>query len=571
MVSIPVRAHPAFLVILPLIFFAIPDAAAQDRSLRLEGSAVIDDTQGPEGPSADCHEGWAACGVWHHDQRAEGKYRLAAMDCYPSLGRALDLEDEAFEINQQLPGTTGDEQSEVVDRFNEKIKERGTALRDHRDCIVEWYRAHRPPPQPERKATDDNAANPERPGNAGAGNRGWARKLDDALGKIPYLHELDRFLAEISDYDMTKPHTGAKVVAESVASLLGEAGFNYMVKSVPKALAAMGARATGGRSTAAGADAALEGSTSALGGSARAAGDAAGGAAPLKSVRAGAAETSEIGPPPGQNKTGGADMSDVGPPPSAGDTSVPPGQGTSGGVDMSDVGPPPSAAADKPLPPGILRTGEHIDTVAVWETQLPAGAQLSRVVKQTPREVALQQETHSCAIACTQMVTQTHLGLSWSEEAFRQMSSQLSPRGYQAVKGTWMDQIPEALSHVGIQNSGLVGASVDDLARATELGHPAVVAIGEEGAHNVVVDQVVDSSVGRFVIYRDPVNFSLLSSQTQSYFIDSGFKNAVVATEAEFTTDFLQGVGRNGQMQGLAVFTRPDWVPHPDSLVKWWE
>ncbi len=189
-----------------------------------------------------------------------------------------------------------------------------------------------------------------------------------------------------------------------------------------------------------------------------------------------------------------------------------------------------------------------------WKAQLPDGTQLPAHLAATPRPVYPQGELESCAIACTRMVSKTLKGATMPEEWYRRLSADVIGGGYDPLFGTPATHVPELLRRSGIPNSGFRGAaSLDDVAQATSQGHPAIV--GLNGNHAVVVDAVIPTAQGRFVVYRDPMNLSLVRDpQTRALLESSGFRNHVALPEQAFMQNFATQPGGHF---GEAIFTGP--------------
>jgi hypothetical protein len=509
-------------------------AAAQNSPVTLRGTVASGDG-GDAGGDGVCHDGWAACNVWHHDQQVKGKYRLAAMECYSSLGRALDWEDQAFEINEQLRRTTGRAREPLLDEFNEKILMRSMELEAHRQCIQDWFLAH---PGPLDADADQPTLTSEQ------SEPTWAEKLDEALGGIPYLQETDKFLADISDFDMTKPHTGAKVVAESALNLLGEAGFSYLAKGAQALIAR--AAASGAKAGAGAAASAAEGAASAAasGAANRAAGAAGEGAAATRAA-AGAAAESAAGSAAGgagQRTTGGAlgnagrdAAREVGPPPRY---QPPRSQYTDAQPPMYDPqGIQRIPEVDAPPPPTSI--GEHIIPEQVWAAQLPPGTQIPAAITSLPRPVYLQESTHSCVLACSKMISETHLGASFPEQTLERMVRAMNDPAYVPGVGVVPEQMQSVLwQAAGIDSRFATNVTIDELRAATANGAPAMVALN--GSHAVVVDGIIDTATGPMVLVRDPANLGLLHPELAAdNAVRAGFLSAPAIPLKEFMLDFF--------------------------------
>ncbi len=508
-------------------------ATAQDNA-RLQGGVQVDAGGGSAGDDGSCHYGWAACNVWHHDQASTGKYRLAATDCYPSLGRALDLEDQAFELNQQLRQTNGRAREPLLDQFNAVIEPRQTELGAYRQCISDWFAANRGPLEPPSEELP--AVSSTTPENT------WAEQLDEALGNIPYLQETDRFLAEISDFDMTRPHEGARIVAESTLNLLGEAGFSYLIKAVrplvgrattaageaaagaaaagaDNAVAATGATASAADGAAARGAAAAQppaASGGALGGRAAAGADAPAATGALGNNPALEAAR-EVGPPP-RFQPDGSLYTDGGPP----------------AFDPQGIRRYPHV--DAPPPPTSI--GEQIIADQVWAAQLPPGTVIPAAIRNLPRPVYLQESTHSCVLACSRMLADTHLGGSIPEQTIEQAVRAIGDV-YVPGRGVVPAQVRDVLwQTTGINGRFAENVTIDQLAAATANGAPAIVALN--GSHAVVVDGIIDTVSGPMVLIRDPANLALMHNDLARHnVIRAGFTNAPAIPLDDFMRDFL--------------------------------
>ncbi|MCP5366434.1 MAG: hypothetical protein H6906_02850 [Hyphomicrobiales bacterium] len=201
---------------------------------------------------------------------------------------------------------------------------------------------------------------------------------------------------------------------------------------------------------------------------------------------------------------------------------------------------------------GIVATADVAGDA--WKAQLPDGTQLPADLLSKPRTVYAQGKEYSCAVACTRMVSKTMKGTAMPEAWYRRLSRDVLGGGYNAASGTPPGHIPELLRRSGIPNSGLrTSTTLDDLARATAQGHPAIVGLNRQ--HAVVVDAVVNTPKGRYVLYRDPRNLAVISDpRTRQFLQKVGFLNHVAATEQEFMRNF--GVNGGGQF-GQAIFTGP--------------
>lgn len=544
------------LALLLLTFWAT--ANAHGGSLTLHAGAQYNASGNGSSGNGACHQGWAACNVWHHDQAVTGQYRQAAMDCYSSLGRALDLEDEAFDLNQRLRGTTEPEHGRLAQDMNRKLRARGVQLNVHQQCIAKWFADHdlAPPADlAERRAPAPATSPVPRDHFASLGGATWAQKLDQALGKIPYLHETDRFLARISDYDMTKPHTGARIMAESVGNLLGEAGFSYLIRGA-KTLIAKGASRLADQA-ASGAAVAARKMENAAGRVAHTAAQPAEAAGGTLGGRTGGGMTGSNGAGSAFGSPARDALLEHGPPPGP-EALVNPPSGTARNRLLEQHGPPPGSggraragpARDTLLerhgPPPGAGVGELMHPEHIWQAQLPPGTRLSPVLMRTPRPVYLQQSTHSCVLACSRMISETHLGHALPEEWLAEVAKNTKlatehahAAAYVPGEGTWNDRMQEVLWHAGVPSRFETNVTIGELRAATANGAPAMVSLGlPGGGHAVVVDEIVDTARGTWVVYRDPANLNLLSPQARANAIRAGFTNAPAVPLSDFMKSY---------------------------------
>jgi hypothetical protein len=184
-----------------------------------------------------------------------------------------------------------------------------------------------------------------------------------------------------------------------------------------------------------------------------------------------------------------------------------------------------------------------------WRSQLPPRAELPPEFLAKPRNVIFQEESHSCAIACSRMVTETQLGTAPTQQWFLQAAEQW--RMYKPGTGvTYASDVTGLLSAAGVPSRHVTGATLDDIARATATGNPAIV--GGRG-HAVVVDTVVDTPQGRYVVYRDPWSLDQVTDATSRRFLEAaGFHNHSAIPASDFARNVLNEHGVTS-----AVFTNP--------------
>lgn len=175
---------------------------------------------------------------------------------------------------------------------------------------------------------------------------------------------------------------------------------------------------------------------------------------------------------------------------------------------------------------------------------LPEGMALPPILKNTPRTLHLQEETHSCVQACIRMVAETVKRMPMREGFLRQSGKW----AYKSGEGTGELAIPQLLKDVGIPNPGWRPTTVDEIAAAVKEGYPAIVTYGK--AHVSIVDAVVEHGGDRFIFLRNPANPSHWDKLTAEMMDNLGFSNYPVVSEADFLGSFTAGGGK-------AVFTSP--------------
>jgi hypothetical protein len=336
-------------------------------------------------------------------------------------------------------------------------------------------RVPRNPTDPDR-TPPTNPRTPTNPNDPTSPTRGTPpddpRALPDSHRKDvwPPLLAVNDVLEHISDYDMRKPHTGAKIIVDSLTSM----AMNWVLKGAAAAVRNMFGKA----------------------------GDD-------------VAQAIEKTVQEGQSAKGG---------------------GTGGGRYGSNG-------------PG----GQGIPPATTWQTP-PPGVTVPRVLQTTPRPVYPMETSQSCVIACAKMVGETVTRRSLPESWLRQLSrgdvirAGLDRTGYAPGAGTYLESLPRLFNLMGVRTSGVVNATVDDLARATNNGYPALAGVlrGNQ-QHAIIVDAVVSTPNGRFLFIRDPINFAHMDAMTQQFVRQAGFSNQAVVAEADFLDGFL----------GRAVMTVP--------------
>jgi hypothetical protein len=202
-------------------------------------------------------------------------------------------------------------------------------------------------------------------------------------------------------------------------------------------------------------------------------------------------------------------------------------------------------------PPPRTSIGEQIIPEQVWAAQLPPGTEIPAAIRSLPRPVYLQESTHSCVLACSKMISETHLGASFPENAIERMV-RATGDAYVPGVGTTPERVREVLwQSGGIQSRLETNVTIDDLAAATANGAPAMV--GLRGEHAVIVDGIVDTATGPMVLVRDPANLGLVHSDlARDNAVRAGFTNAPAVPLQDFMRDFFAP----GTQTGVALFTQ---------------
>ncbi|MEZ5660451.1 MAG: papain-like cysteine protease family protein [Burkholderiaceae bacterium] len=177
---------------------------------------------------------------------------------------------------------------------------------------------------------------------------------------------------------------------------------------------------------------------------------------------------------------------------------------------------------------------------------LPPGMRLPPVIANTPRPVHLQEQSHSCVLACVRMVSDTVTRVPVEESLLKQMVR--GPTGYQPGVGTEGPAMAEMLTMIGVSHNGWGRASYETLASKVKNGYPAIVTYGSN--HVAVVDGVVRHAGDEWVLLRNPANPAHWDAETARLFQATGFGNYVAMTRREFMALFEAGGSQ-------AVFTRP--------------
>ena len=175
---------------------------------------------------------------------------------------------------------------------------------------------------------------------------------------------------------------------------------------------------------------------------------------------------------------------------------------------------------------------------------LPPTLRVPEMLQKTPRPIYLQEESHSCVQACTRMVAHTIKRAHLPEETIRKITG----KAYTPGVGTQPEAISKLLGDVGIPNSKLQKVSIDELAKGTEGGYPAIVSYGDK--HASIVDAVVEHGGERFVFMRNPVNPAHLSSKSSQFVHNAGHENFPILREEDFLRSFIDGGSQ-------AIFTNP--------------
>ena len=179
------------------------------------------------------------------------------------------------------------------------------------------------------------------------------------------------------------------------------------------------------------------------------------------------------------------------------------------------------------------------------------------VLQTTPRPVYLQETETSCGAAAVRMVNSTMTGRDLGELTFRNLTRN-GESAARASSGTVnIRQLADALNRTGLNAQAFENVTVDDIARATANGSPAIVRIGDFNAgHFAVVDGVAtDAAGGRYLFMRDPANYGLSNPMTRQFLDGLGFSNAPVVAEKDFLNVFKQfdDVGNMTVGMGKAV------------------
>ncbi|MFO0619122.1 MAG: type VI secretion system tip protein TssI/VgrG [Polyangiaceae bacterium] len=117
-----------------------------------------------------------------------------------------------------------------------------------------------------------------------------------------------------------------------------------------------------------------------------------------------------------------------------------------------------------------------------------------------------QEEPMSCVIASAQMMIHTDTGQDLDEAGLRAESSAM-PGGYDPINGTYFSSVEALLDAHGVDAHAFGPTSLDDLARATADGSPAMLAIvnGDGSGHAVVCDGYTTNPDGTRTFHiRDP-------------------------------------------------------------------
>jgi hypothetical protein len=389
------------------------------------------------------------------------------------------------------------------------------------------------------------------PGATGGTPAPALRQLDTTLENVavnientmlPPMQALDKILTDMSDYDMTRPHEGLKIIT----NILTDMALGHLAEAAPGAL-----RKLTGRS--------LE-----------EAGAAAGkGTASLKSqISKADAAAAENGTLAGKASAGGAGEGTLAGEASAGgvEDGTLSGKASSGGPEngaVNDPGQQQGLGNSQNQGPGHSgggmgnverRTGGSWSSGHTSWTNPPPGVRIPDYVRNTPRPVYVQEQPVSCALACVKMVSETITRKSLPESWLRNISHGDKLRwfrnksGYLKGRSTMADNLKRLLDLVQVPNSGVVDATVDDIAAATSQGYPAIVGVKRGGSgHAIIVDAVVNNGGNRFLVVRDPLNLAHMTVRDRMFLQLAGFSNHAIIPEAVFNRSFME----------KAIFTHP--------------
>ena len=329
------------------------------------------------------------------------------------------------------------------------------------------------------------------------------------------MRALDKILSDISDYDMTQPNEGLKLMGD----ILTDMALGHLVSAIPGAVRKLTGKGFENVEKAAAKSAppaiGIPEAESATGRGGSAVADSTGSATQKASV-------TETGPsePLGNSSTGTSSPSN-------------PGQ----------------TADDLEQLLGGNWSPEHTS----WSNP-PPGIEVPEYVRSTPRPVYPQEQPYSCAIACVKMVAGTVNRTSLPESWLRSVSHGDVQRwfrtgsGYHPGRGTFPENIKPLLDLAKVPNSGIRSATVDELAAATGTGYPAIVGVNRGGAgHAMIVDAVVGSPGSRFLVVRDPLNLAHMTVRDRQFLRLTGFSNDAIIPESVFLNSY----------QGRAIFTHP--------------